>query len=336
MKKLYSKGILIAIITTILLSNISFADNFNEGEDSINIVRIAGTDRFNTSVEISENTFESSKYAIIASGEGFADALLGGTLAAQIDIPMLLVGNSSLNAEVKNELKRLKTEYVYILGGEQTVPFIIEEGIKELGIKTERLAGKNRVETAEIIGAKREELKGRTEYITLYAGMDGNYFADALSAGPFLGEWANVYGIVKLIPNMNKQKQDMDFMHVFGGTNSVPEGNDENRFSGNTRYETAVDVAESYYTFLRMKVNTVVIVNGEDYPDALAASSIAGVKNAPILLSRPNNLPVAVKDYIQNEDLYDYKNVKDIKNIIIIGGENSISTNVENELRNLK
>ncbi|QQK08621.1 cell wall-binding repeat-containing protein [Miniphocaeibacter halophilus] len=336
MKKIFVTLIFTTALLITSLNSLSNADILQEGEDGLDIVRIAGTNRFNTSVEISKNTFESSKYAIIASGEGFADALVGGTLAAQIDIPMLLVGSSPLNEEVKNELKRLKVEHVYILGGEETVPFIIEESIKELGINIERLAGKNRVETAEIIGAKREELKGSTEYMTLYAGMDGNYFADALSAGPFLGEWANVYGIVKLIPNMNKQKQDMDFMHVFGGINSVPKGKDENRFAGNTRYETAVDVAESYYTFLRMEVDTVIIVNGEDYPDALAASSIAGVKNAPILLSKPNNLPVAVKNYIQNEDLHDYKNIKNIKNIIIIGGENSISTNVENELRNLK
>jgi len=327
---------LTTIVTTTLLTSISFADNLPESQESLNIIRIAGTDRFNTSLEISKRTFESSKTAIIASGENFADALVGASLVTQIDVPILLVDGSSLKEEVKNELSRLKVEHVYILGGIESIPFTIEESVEALGIKTERLAGKDRVETAEKIGAKREELKGQTGYISLYAGMDGNYFADALSAGPFLGEWANVYGIVKLIPNMNKEKQDMDFMHVFGGTSSVPEGNNKNRFAGNTRYETAVNVAESYYTFLRMEVDTVVIVNGEDYPDALAASSIAGVKNAPILLSTPNNLPEVVKNYIKNKDLYDYKNVKDIKNIIIIGGENSISTNVENELRNSK
>ncbi len=133
-------------------------------------------------------------------------------------------------------------------------------------------------------------------------------------------------GIVNLIPNMNKDKQDMEYIHVFGGENSVPAGKEKIRFQGSSRYETSVDVADGYYNCLQMEVETIVLVSGENYPDALAASGIAGIKDAPILLTEKDNIPKSVKKYIRE---------KNIKNIIIVGGENSISSNIEDDLKGL-
>lgn len=313
------------LIGTILLM-VMMMNTEVKAEDSLNISRISGMDRYETSINISKEAFSKSKYAVIASGEGFSDALVGGSLSAQVDAPMLLVSKDNMKKEVQEELLRLKVEDVFLLGGENTISKKVEEDIKSLGIKVERLSGKNRVETAKSIGDKKIELKGNTEYITIYAGIDGDSFADSLSAGAFVGEWSKRLGVVNLIPNMNKDKQDMEYIHVFGGENSVPAGKEKIRFQGSSRYETSVDVAEGYYNCLQMEVETVILVSGEDYPDALAASGVAGIKDAPVILTERDKLPKLVEEYIKR---------KNIRNIIIVGGENSVSSNIENNLNNL-
>ena len=317
----------VGLLTVVLLAMVTLFNTTTKADkENIHISRISGFDRYETAINISKEAFSKSKYAVIASGEGFSDALVGGSLSAQVDAPMLLVSKDNIKKEVQEELLRLKVEDVFLLGGENTISKKVEEEIESLGIKVERLAGKNRVETAKSIGNKKIELKGSTEYITINAGIDGENFADSLSAGAFVGEWSNRLGIVNLIPNMNKSKQDMEYMHVFGGLNSIPLGKEKIRFQGSNRYETSVDVAEGYYNCLQMEVDTIILVSGENYPDALASSGISGIKDAPVILTEKENLPKSVGEYIKR---------KDIKNIIIVGGENSISSNIENNLKNL-
>jgi SpoIID/LytB domain protein len=98
--------------------------------------------------------------------------------------------------------------------------------------------------------------------------------------------------------------------------------NNNNRFSGQDRYQVAVNVADSGWS----SANTVFIVNSLAFADALSAAPLAFKYNAPILLSR--------KDSIDGET---YKKIQDLKakTIIIVGGTGSVSSKVENELKNI-
>lgn len=61
------------------------------------------------------------------------------------------------------------------------------------------------------------------------------------------------------------------------------------RISGNTRYETMGMVSRA--AFLSAPPSkAAVVASGTDFPDALAASSLAGHLNAPILLTDPKSL----------------------------------------------
>ena len=99
-----------------------------------------------------------------------------------------------------------------------------------------------------------------------------------------------------------------------------PQPNEENRISGRNRISTAIEVSKKYYE----KANTVIIARSDEYPDSLTASPLAKKLNAPILLTSKNELEEPVKAEI--------KRLK-ATNIIIVGGVNSISTNVEKALR---
>ena len=99
------------------------------------------------------------------------------------------------------------------------------------------------------------------------------------------------------------------------------------RISGNDRYQTAVEIAKTYKPLLGYNLDTVVLVNGKNYPDALTSGIAAVSSRAAILLTEPEKLNAHTKQFIVDNN---------IKNIIIIGGENSVSKTVENEIRNLK
>lgn len=89
------------------------------------------------------------------------------------------------------------------------------------------------------------------------------------------------------------------------------------RLSGNTRYETAgllFDQGDWQHG------GTVVLASGTNYPDALAASALAGDLNAPIILTDPNGLSSETEQRIQ------YLRPS---RVYIIGGNAAVSQKVE-------
>lgn len=297
---------------------------------ALNITRIQGKDRYQTAVEASKKTFpKGAKYVAIATGENFVDGLVGGAFTSQEGFPLLLVRRNSISKETMDEIKRIHPEKIYIFGGESSVSKEVEKEISKLGIKIERLAGKDRFFTALAIGNARWKAAMPDALVIPedLALVDGFNFADALTAAPFiaqmrkfersyynLGVWVNTLGVLS-------RKM------VFGGTSVIPKGNETYRFAGKTRYETAVAIADAYKEFVKMKPETIVLVSGEDFPDGLTAAEIAGEKRAAVLLTNPKFLNPATKSFIEKND---------IKNIIILGGNHSVSESVEKELKELK
>ncbi len=300
--------------------------------ESLNVTRIQGKDRYLTAVEASKKTFPNgAKYAAIATGENFVDGLVGGALTSQEGFPLLLTRKNSISKEVIDEIKRLKPEEIFIFGGDAAVSSDVEKEIKKTGIKVERLAGKNRKETAQEIGVKRWNFRNQENKVGTDADavVDGFKFADALSAGPFLGQMTRngkgYYNFAPWIKGTPVSGIDM----VFGGTAAIPKGPIEQyRFAGSTRYETAVEVAKAYKDVLKMDIDTVVLVSGEDFPDGLTAAEIAGEEKAAVLLTNAKTLNASTKKFIEEN--------KNIKNIIILGGNAAVSEEVEKALKEIK
>jgi putative cell wall-binding protein len=85
------------------------------------VSRLAGADRYATSVKISRSAYTSSDYVFIATGSNFPDGLAGGPVAALLPGPLLLVTPTQLPLVVKYELQRLGPDRVFILGGSGVV-----------------------------------------------------------------------------------------------------------------------------------------------------------------------------------------------------------------------
>lgn len=96
------------------------------------------------------------------------------------------------------------------------------------------------------------------------------------------------------------------------------------RINGADRYEVAANVYREIGNFLDL--GTIYIATGLNYPDGLAGSPLAFMDGAPILLTTTDSLPSSTQSAIQA--------LKPTR-AVILGGTDTVSTNVETQLRNL-
>ncbi|MSA97999.1 leucine-rich repeat protein [Finegoldia sp. BIOML-A2] len=146
--------------------------------------RIAGADRFETAVKLGEQIRSNStnkKEIILVNGFNNIDALTAGSLASKLNIPILLTQSDQLNETTKKAIKEWGIEKVTIIGGKTQVSETITANLQNNGIKTNRLAGRTRVETALEIA----KTVNSTPDKVIFANKDA--YADALLA-PYLSK----------------------------------------------------------------------------------------------------------------------------------------------------
>jgi putative cell wall-binding protein len=79
--------------------------------------RIAGADRYATSVEVARNYFGIADYAFIANGLGFADALAAGPVAGAFASPVYLVRQSCTPSAVSADINAVRANVIVAVGG---------------------------------------------------------------------------------------------------------------------------------------------------------------------------------------------------------------------------
>lgn len=92
------------------------------------------------------------------------------------------------------------------------------------------------------------------------------------------------------------------------------------RISGADRFEVANDIAREAFP---SGAFTVFLTNGLNYPDALSAAPAAARYDAPLLLTTPGTLPASTAQALADLDPSE---------VIIVGGPNSVSATVVNEV----
>ena len=130
-------------------------------------------------------------------------------------------------------------------------------------------------------------------------------------------------------------KDKVDKYSVFGDYKAV-------RFYGSSRYETSISIAEAFwrsnygdtyskeYGYKTFYFDNVVIVNGANFPDALAGSYLAAKKNAPIIMVNTvgQELDTFIRSYISSY-------LSSEGTIYILGGTGAVSKNGEKALKNI-
>lgn len=95
------------------------------------------------------------------------------------------------------------------------------------------------------------------------------------------------------------------------------------KWGGVDRYDTAIKISQNGW---KNGSDEVIIVNGNAVADSLSVAPLASKLNAPILLTRSNELNITVEAEL---------NRLNAKKVTIIGGEGSVSNDVEMKLKEL-
>lgn len=91
------------------------------------IERIAGNDRYETSLKIADKFYKDAQGAYLASGEVFADSLAINPIAARFNVPLILTPKDKLPQKTQEYLDNSKIVQIAIIGGEKTVSKQIQQ-----------------------------------------------------------------------------------------------------------------------------------------------------------------------------------------------------------------
>lgn len=94
------------------------------------------------------------------------------------------------------------------------------------------------------------------------------------------------------------------------------------RISGTDRYETCVNISKKAYK----SSEVAILASGQKIQDALASGGVAAKLKAPLLLTQKDRLPSVVLDELKRLN---------VKKVILVGGQESISKSLENQLDNM-
>ena len=102
---------------------------------------------------------------------------------------------------------------------------------------------------------------------------------------------------------------------------------DSRAFAGDDRYDTALRLAKHFaHNDTPNAIDTVIVASGETQIDAVAAAGVAGYEEAPVLLTRRDQLPKGVATFIEDQG---------VSQVFVAGGTAVISDDVVEQIEGL-
>ncbi|KUO71043.1 MAG: hypothetical protein APF81_15340 [Desulfosporosinus sp. BRH_c37] len=187
--------------------------------DGYSVKRIAGQDKYATAIKIAEELGDIKEVAV-TTGDDYADALSIGAIAAQKQMPIILVPKDNLTSSIQNYLSTKNIEKAYVIGDQ----FLISDNVVGKFKNPERILGKNKYDRNIAIldkfkdGFQRDKLCLAT----------GENFADALTGAGYAAKNNGAVALVKSdlpVSNNNFIKgipTSLANVTVFGGESVVP------------------------------------------------------------------------------------------------------------------
>ncbi|MBR0229779.1 MAG: cell wall-binding repeat-containing protein, partial [Erysipelotrichaceae bacterium] len=263
---------------------------FDRKLKEIDITRLYGDNRYRTSLKAADTLkqlrgIEKFEKIILADGNKFPDALCSGFLAQNLEAPIILINdaNSKMVTDYIND-NLTEEGSIIVLGGENAISSSI---LSRLNNDYSRVYGNNRYETnLEILNYL------DAEFDTLLV-CSGNNYPDSLSA--------SALNVPIMLVNNSLQNNQLEFLaenefsriYIIGGTSAVNSRIESElekyaevkRISGANRYQTSRMVAEEFFE----DPDTALISYALNFPDGLCGGPLAGVLNAPVLLTADGN-----------------------------------------------
>lgn len=207
--------------------------------------------------------------------------------------------------------------------------------LEERQFNSYRVSGANRFATAVEIN-KQSSPDGADRHIIIVNGLN---FPDALSAGALAGREGSPMLMVTSTSIPPETLEELDRLDpyaitIVGGTSVVsaavqaqletflPGPETVARISGTDRYATSRAVVQSMHS--QTALNSLFVVTGRDFPDALAAVPAAGSLGAAVLLvnGSASSLDTATRNLIDSLN----------RPVTIVGGTGAVSAGIASEI----
>lgn len=311
-KKYISTAMAVAMVASSVAPVMAATTTSNE--------EIIGKNRTETAVKISQDGWKSAETVILVNDSAIPDALTATPLAYAKNAPILLTGKDGLSKETADEIKRLGAKDVIMIGGDAVLTSKVEEGLKALKLKVDRIKGFTREETALAIAKRLDGIKDVSE-IAVVNGVTG--LADAVSVAAAAAEkgmpilLANPKSGLTLVEKFIKD-ESIKSSFIIGGDKAVSNEIAKNlpgkqRIEGANRNETNAKVIEKFYSDRELD-NLYVAKDGMENSghliDALAVGALAAKNGAPVLIASKK----------LNEKQINVINTKRISTITQVGG----------------
>jgi len=305
------------------------------------IARDFGDSRYATAFAVSESSFASGSVettVVVATGEDFADALAGSSLAGVHGSPLLLVHETVLD-DLMVEIDRLGATDVVLIGGTGVISTDIEDGLAaEYNVK--RVFGANRFETAAEVAREVAAFGGNTADAYFVRGDD---FADAISVSPFAYSTQTPVLLVQTtgVPTWTEDVIDelgVTSGMIAGGVGAVDANAEADletllgaplvRWAGLSRFETAALAAQWHVDQGLATFGYVGIATGYNFPDALGGGAAAGANGGVLLLTRVDSLVPETRAILED-------NVAMIDEVHVFGGTGAINATVYSAIESI-
>ena len=234
---------------------------------------IIGSDRYDTAAKIADKLGSYDTVVLVNATSTMSDGLSASGLAGKENGAILLTKKDSIPKVTMDRIKKVKK--VYIIGGESAISAKVAKEITAANIKVERLGGKTRVETSEIVAKK----LGNYNKAFVVNGFKGE--ADAMSASAVAAKNGAPILLTNGKSSTHAKKAGVEYYVIGGNTvvdKSIVSKYDAERLAGLDRYATNREVMDEFYS----GKEKVYIANGDKLVDALTASPLA--KNNGIVL----------------------------------------------------
>lgn len=162
-------------------------------------------------------------------GQGFADALAVAPLSAEGGRPLLLVGRDFVPDRVRQflEIEGRENVFITIVGGEQAVSAAVEEELRTLAERVDRVAGATRYETASLLYDVGSFIPPAERWLAT-----GVAYPDALAAGVavavsggglLLVDGEDLRALPEVVEGLRRDRLSLERIYVLGGPDAISE-----------------------------------------------------------------------------------------------------------------
>ncbi|ALS76497.1 hypothetical protein AUC31_15370 [Planococcus rifietoensis] len=236
------------------------------------VTKISGENGFETAALLSEAVWDSAETVVLATGEGFADALSGAPLAYLEGGPLLFTEKGRLNEFAKAEIERLGATNAIVLGSAPVISDAQLNALSIMGVETERIGGANRYETAALV-SERIDSEGAVV-------ADGTTFKDVSLASVFAAQ--NQYPILL----SQGSRMPRETTEAMAGRSDIVLAADRLSIEARTKEEDA-------------ERRVAVLAPASNFTDALSAANAAARRNASLYLVGKDGLTNELKQQLE-------------------------------------